>query len=120
MKTEVLAAGPDGLRNVLGLGGRHHEDDVRRRLFQCLQQGIESCISNLVSFVEDVDLEAVARGRITGSIAQFANLIDSAVGGGVDFDHIDRIALADFGAGFANAAGLRRWPLGRANFSCGN
>ena len=28
VKAEVLAARADGLRNVLGLRGRHHEDDV--------------------------------------------------------------------------------------------
>ncbi len=115
MKAEVLAARPDGLRNVFGLGGRHHEDDVGRRLLECLQQGIESCVSNLVCFVEDVHLEAIACGRVAGSVAKFAYLVDAAVGGSVDFDDIDSIALADFSAGFTYRAWLRRWPLGRAN-----
>ena len=30
VKAEMLTARADGLRNVLGLRGRHHEDDVRR------------------------------------------------------------------------------------------
>ncbi len=33
-KTEVLAARADGLRNILGLRGGHHEDHVAGRLLQ--------------------------------------------------------------------------------------
>ena len=106
-KTEVLAARADGLRNVLRLRGRHHEDDVIRRLFQSLEQGIEGRIGDLVRFVENVNLEAVARRTITGGFAQFADFVDPAVGGGVDFDHVNRVARANLGAGFTNAARLR-------------
>ena len=60
VKAEVLAAGADGLRNVLRLRGRHHEDDVLGRFFQGLQQRIEGGIGDLVGFVEDVDLVAIA------------------------------------------------------------
>src|ERR1700739_998371 len=117
MKAEVLAARADGLRNVLRLGSRHHEDDVRRRLFECLQQSIERSLGDLVRFVEDVNLVAVACGRVAGRVAQFANLVDAAVGGGVDLDYIHGVALADLNAGVAHAAGLRRGTLGRAYLS---
>ena len=63
VKTEVLAARADGLRNVLRLRGGHHEDDVRRRLFQSLEQGIEGRICNLVCFVEDINFVLIARRR---------------------------------------------------------
>ena len=59
-----------------------------------------------MSFVEDVDFEAVAGGAVARSLAEFADFVDAAVGGGVDFDDIDRVSGADFGAGFADAAGL--------------
>ena len=36
-KAEMLAAGADSLRDVLGLRGGEHEDDVVRRLFERLQ-----------------------------------------------------------------------------------
>ena len=64
-------------------------------------------IGNLVGFVEDVDLEAVARRTITRRLAQFADLVNAAVGGGVDFDHIDGVAGANLAAGIANPARLR-------------
>ena len=106
VKAEVLAARADGLRNVLGLGGRHHEDDVVGRLFESLQQRVEGGVGDLVGFVENVDLVAVARRTIARGLAQFANLVDAAVGGGVDLDDVDGIARANLGAGVANSARL--------------
>ena len=63
VKAEVLAAGADGLGNVLGLRGGHHEDDVGGRLFESLEQGVEGGLGDLMRFVEDVDLVAVAGGE---------------------------------------------------------
>ena len=105
-ETEVLAARANGLRNVLGLRGGEHEDDVVGRLFQSLQQRVESGVGDLVSFVEDVDFEAVAGGLVARAFAEFANFVDAAVGGGVDFNDIDGVAGTNLGAGFADAAGL--------------
>ncbi len=96
VKAEVLAAGADGLRNVLRLGRRHHEDDVVGRLFERFQQRVEGGIGDLVRFVEDIDLVTVAGRAIAGGVAQLANLVDAAVGGGVDFDHIDGVSLRGF------------------------
>jgi hypothetical protein len=62
VETEVLAARADGLGNILRLGGRHHEDDVVRRLLQGLQQRVEGRVGDLMGLVEDVDLVAIARG----------------------------------------------------------
>src|SRR6266481_2013855 len=59
-----------------------------------------------MSLIENIDFEAVARRTITRGLAQFANLVDAAVRGGVNFDHIHRTASADFAAGVALAAGL--------------
>ncbi len=106
VKAEVLAARADGLRNVLRLGRRHHEDDVAGRLFQRLQQRVEGGVGDLVRFVENVNLEAIARRTITRGLAQFANLVDAAIGGRVDLDHVHRVAGANLDAGIANSAGL--------------
>ncbi len=113
MKAEVLAARADGLRNVFRLRGGHHEDDVRRGLFERLEQRVEGGLGDLVRFVEDIDLVTVARRRIARRLAQLANLIDAAVGGGIDFDHIHGVALADLDAGVARAARLGRGSLSR-------
>ena len=110
-ETEMLAARADGLRNILRLRGREHEDDVVGWLFQSLEQCVEGRVGDLVSFVENVDLETVAGGAIAGALAEFADFVDAAVGGGVDLDDVDGVAGANFGAGFADAAGLGDRPI---------
>ena len=76
------------------------------RLFQRLQQRIEGGVGDLVRLVEDVDLEAVARRTIARGLAQLANLVDAAIGGRVDLDHVHRVAGANLDAGIAHAARL--------------
>ncbi len=105
-KTEVLAAGADGLGNIFGLRGGHHEDHVAGRLLQRFKERIEGSVGDLVRLVEDVDFEAIARRTVAGAFAQFADLVDAAIGGGVNFNHIDRVAGTNLGAGIAYAAGF--------------
>ncbi len=115
MKAEVLAARANRLWNILRLGGRHHEDNMVGRLLQCFQKRIERSIGDLVRLVQNVDFVAVARRAVPGSVAQFADFIDAAVGRGIDFDHVDGVALADLQAGVAGQAWLGRGPLRGAN-----
>src|SRR5208282_1672414 len=116
--TEVLAARADGLGNIFGLGGGHHEDDVAGRLLQRFEQRIEGGVGDLVGLVENVDFEAVARRTVARGLTQFADLVDAAIGGGVDFNYVHGVAGANLGAGIAYAAGLgHRLPrrfIGRA------
>ncbi len=46
-------------------------------------------------------------GTIARRLAQFANLVDAAIGGSVDLDHVHRIAGANLAAGIAHPARLR-------------
>ena len=52
----------------------------------------------------------VARRTITRGLAQLPNLVDAAVGGRVDLNDIDGIALANLDAGIADAAGFGGGP----------
>ena len=88
------------------------QDDVVGRLLQRFQQSVKSCVGNLVSFVENVNLKTVTRWTIARGLPEFADLVDSAIGGCVDLDHVDRISGANFGAGFAHAARLRHGLVG--------
>ena len=106
VKAEVLAARANRLRNILRLRRRHHENHVPGRLFQRLQQRVEGSVSNLVRFVEDPNLVAIASRTVTRGVAQLANLVDAAIGGSVDLDHIHRVPRADFAAGVAHPARL--------------
>ena len=51
-----LAAGQDGREDLVLLGRREDEDDVCRRLFQSLQESIESRRGKHVHLVDDEDL----------------------------------------------------------------
>ena len=115
MKAEVLAARADGLGNVLRLRGGHHEDDVRRRLFEGFEQRIEGRVGDLVRFVEDVNLVLITRRRVAGGVAQFANLVDAAIGGRINLDHVHGVALANLHTRIASSARLRRRPLRAPN-----
>src|SRR6185437_359521 len=84
------------------------------RLLQRLQQRIESCVGDLVGFVEDINLEPIACGSIPRGFAQLANFVDSAIGGSVNFDYVNRISGANLDAGIAHPAGLRNRLLRRA------
>src|SRR5581483_9655595 len=110
----VLAARADGLRYVLRFGGRQHENHMPRRLFQRFQKRIESGIRNLVGFIQDPDLVAVPRRAIACCIAQLPDLVNTAVGGGVNFDDVNRIPGTNFRGVFANSARLRDRFVGRA------
>ena len=125
VKTEVLAARADGLRNVFRLRRGQHENGPLGRLFQRLQNGVEGGFRDLVCFVQQEDLVAVARwlhGRLG---ADGAHVVDAAIGGRVDFNKIEglhrlvarfgRAAGGDFAAGNAFQAGLCRRPRLAAN-----
>src|SRR5664279_4108163 len=60
------------------------------------------------------DLVSVAGWPIACGIAQFADFIDATIGGGIDLDHVHRIACPDLEAGVAHAARLRNGMVCRA------
>ena len=90
------------------VGGAEDEDEVRRRLLDQLQQRVEGGRGELVRLVEDVDLVA-ALGRLEDdALADLADVVDPALGGGVHLDHVERGAAGDRDARLADAAGLDR------------
>ena len=74
---------------LFGLGGGEEELDVRRRLFQRLQQGVEGPGREHVHFVDVVDLEPSPAGPQRGVLPQLAHLLDAVVAGTVDLDDVD-------------------------------
>ena len=60
-------------------------------------------------FINDEDLVAVARRAIPDVFAQLAHLVDAAIRGRVDLDHVDAVAGGDLFATGALAARLERW-----------
>src|SRR2546426_4174604 len=77
------------------------------RLLQSFEQCIEGRVGNLVSFIKNVNFEAVPRWPIACGFAQFANLVDAAIRSRVNFNHVNSIPGANFRARVAYAARLR-------------
>src|SRR5262249_33203157 len=90
------------------------KDDVGRRLLQSLEERVKRCIGNLVGFVEDINLVTVTCRTIAGGVTEFADLVDAAVRGGVNLNHVYRAAGSNLSARFAHAARFRSGLVGGA------
>ncbi len=93
---KALAAGKDGGDDLFRFGGGEHEFDVRRRFFQRLEQRVERLLGQHVNFVNNINLEARGGRDVLDRLAQFADLVDAAIAGAVDFQHVHRAAFGDF------------------------
>ena len=72
------------------LGGRENEDDVRRRLFERLEQGVERLLAEHMDLIDDEDLVNAFLGRNTDRIAHAVHVFNAIVRGGVEFDDVER------------------------------
>ena len=75
------------------------------------KQRVEGLVGKLMGFVDDVDLEAVACGPVAQVFDNCAGVVDFAVGGAVDFNHVERATLANFDTGRAFAARVGGRPF---------
>ncbi len=105
-KLKKLRARFDRLDQIFGARGRQNEDDALGRLFESFQQRVGGFVGQLMRFVEDHHFVAAGGGRVAHHFAQFANLIDAAVRGRVDFEHVERSSRGNFAAGVAGVVGL--------------
>ena len=102
---EDLAAAPNRLDDLVGLGGGKHPDDVIRRFLERLQQRVLGAAREHVDLVEDVDLH-VAGGAEVDLGQEVAHVVDTVVGCGVEFVQIERTALLDRHTALAGPAWL--------------
>ncbi len=110
MEVEPLAARDDGGRHLVGLGGGQHEDDVRRRLLQRLQEGVEGLGRQHVHLVHQIHLVPPGHRRQAHPIAQLADLVDPTIAGGV---HLHQIHGPPLEVGLAGLARVARLALRR-------
>ena len=107
-----LRARQHGIGDLLELGRRHHENDVRRRLLDRLEQRVERVGRELVDLVDDEHLVAVAdRQDVEPRDDHLADVVHLRVRGGVDLEGVDVTPLGDLDAGIAGAARLSRRAL---------
>src|SRR5687768_24738 len=89
-EVKPLAAGDNGRKEFLGVGGGQDESSVRGRLLQRLEEGVCGGASDLVRFVDDVHLRPKLSGRIADTLAEIPDVVDAAIAGRVDLDDIGR------------------------------
>src|SRR5262249_15561520 len=95
------------LGHLLRFCGRQDEFYVRGRLFERLEQGVESLISKLVGFVDDVNLESITRRAVAQVFDDGARIVNFTIGGTVDLADVQCTADPDFAARDAFAARFR-------------
>jgi len=98
LEFKVLTAGDDGRGHLIELRGGEDEHRILGRLFQCLEEGVESRSGDLVDFVDDDDFIAAADGLVFQALAQGPNVIDSSIRGPVDLQNVDRAVFLDLQA----------------------
>ncbi len=108
LQIELQTARQHGDRNLLRVGRREDELDVRRRLFERLQHRVERVVRQHVHFVDHVDLEARIDGRVHRALEQRGHFIDAAIARRVHLDVIDKAPFVDLAARTAHAARRRR------------
>ena len=73
---ERHGARADGGQQVVGVFGRHDQDQVRRRLFERLEQGIGGLLVGAVHVIDQEDAAAALVGQVLGALFEQAGLLD--------------------------------------------
>src|SRR3990172_665060 len=84
-----------------------NKENVRRGLFEGLEQGVKRLVREHVDFVDDVDLVFAAHGGVPDGFAQFTNMLYASVRGAVYLDNVHGGAGRGLAAGVTHAAGSR-------------
>ena len=106
VKIKALTAREDGLGNLVDLGGREDEHHMRGRFFQRFQQRVPRVAREHMHLVDDVDAVLGACRRKGDLVDDGADIVDTAVGGGIHLDHVEDLTAVDTDAVRAYAAGI--------------
>ena len=110
-KLKKLRPRLDRLHQIFRARRRQNKHHSFRRLFQGFQQGIRSFIGELVRFIQNHNFVAAIRRRVPHHLAQFANLIDTAVRRRINLDHVQRPPLRNLPARSACSIRIGRGPF---------
>ena len=107
-QVELQTARQHGDRHLLRVGGRQHELQIFRRLFQRLQHRVERGVRQHVHFVDHVDLEAPHDGFVDSLLQQLRDLVHTAVGRRIQLNVVHESACIDISARLTLPARMRR------------
>src|SRR5579875_1698006 len=103
-KAKMLAARLNCGGKLVRFSRGQNKERALRRLFQGFQQGVERLGGEHVDFVDDEHLVMITSWQVARVFAQLTDFVDAAVGGGVDFENIHRVAGGNLPAGGAFTA----------------
>ena len=92
-------------QNFLRIRGGKNELDVGRRLFQRLEHGIECMRSELMHFIDHVDLVTAYTGHEGGLLQELHHFIHAPVGRSIHFDVVNKAAGINLLAGRTDTTG---------------
>ena len=100
--------------DLLRLGRREDELDVRRRLLDDLEQRVEALRGHHMGLIEDEDLVPITGRGIDRALTQVAGIVDAVVAGCVDLHDVERTraAVGQVLTARALTTGHRSRPLG--------
>src|SRR5699024_10223563 len=104
-------------RKFLRVGGGQQKLDVGRRLFQRLEQRIETAGGKHVYFVNEVHLVASLSGCVLHVVEQLAGVFHLGARSGIDFNQVDESPLVN--GTTAVALTTRRGSHAVASFALG-
>lgn len=79
---------------------------VRRRFFQCFQEGIECRLRKHVNLIDDIDLVFAGLWRYAYLLGEASDIIYRVIRSSIQLMNIERITVAESAAGRTNAAGF--------------
>jgi hypothetical protein len=85
----VVGAGTNCANHLFRFRGSEDELHVGRWLLNDLEQGIEALSGDHVRFIKDEDFVAVTSGSKNGAFTELSGIVNSVVGGGIDFNDIE-------------------------------
>ena len=88
-----------------------NKDNMAGRLLQGLKQSVEGLRSQHVHFVDNIYLITAVNRRKGQLIPQGFNLVNTTIGGSVDFKNIHGAALGNAATIIALTAGVRSGPM---------
>jgi len=105
-----LTSGQNRNRNLVGLGCCQNKDHIRRRFFQCLEQGIKRTSRKHMHLIDDIYFVPSLCRAIRNLFPNLSNIIHTVIGGSIDLDHIHGSTRLN---GFAHLTFITRTSIHR-------
>ena len=115
-----LTTGQNSSRHLVKLGGSQDEQQMLRRLFNDLQQGIKRGNGQHVHLVDDVHTHFHLGRGIHRIVTQVADIVNAVVGSRIDLQHIHAGAAVDGTAGRTAITGISILQIFTVDSLCQN